>query len=92
MKKINWKILNWAFWIEIILSYVLPFKVVDDFQYKAGFPIPFITVYNRSVEVNPLMSMHLNPLSLVFNGLIIYFIILFTMRAYNKITSITQTN
>jgi hypothetical protein len=90
VKKINWKILNWAFWIEIILSYVLPFRVVDDFQYKVGFPIPFITVYDRPIEVNPLMSMHLNPLGLVFNGFIIYFIILFAMRAYEQISYSTE--
>lgn len=85
MKKINWKIFNLAFWIEVILSYVLPFKVIDNFQYKVGFPIPFISVYDTAIGVNPLMSMHLNPIGLLFNGVIIYFIILFAIRAYYKI-------
>ena len=87
MKKINWKIVNFAFWLEIVLSYVLPFKIVDNFQYKAGFPIPFITVYNTELGVNPLMSMHLNPLGLLLNGLIIYLIISMCVKAYQKIKS-----
>lgn len=78
MKKINWKTLNFALWIEIILSYVLPFKVVDNFQYK----IPFITVYNTEISINPLMSIHLNPLGLLLNGLIIYLIISVCVKAY----------
>lgn len=84
MRKINWKILNLAFWIEIVLSYVLPFKVIDGFQYKAGFPIPFISVYDTVVGVSPLMSMNLNPLGLLFNGIIVYLIILFVIGIYQK--------
>ncbi len=84
MKKINWKILNSAFWIEVILSYVLPFRVVDNFQYNVGFPIPFILVYDTKINVNPLMSMYLNPLGLFLNGIIIYLIILVAVNAYYK--------
>ena len=84
MKKINWKIVNIAFWIEIVLSYVLPFKVVDGFRYMVGFPIPFISVYNTAIGVNPLMSMHLNPLGLLFNGVIIYLVLLAVIQVYNK--------
>ena len=90
MKKINWKTLNLAFWIEIILSYVLPFKVIDNFQYKIGFPIPFITVYNTEISITPLMSMHLNPLGLLLNGLIIYWIISVCVKAYQKIKPIPR--
>ena len=85
MKKINWKIVNIAFWIEIVLSYILPFKVVDDFQYKVGFPIPFISVYDTKIGVNPLMSMHLNPLGLVLNAIIIYMVVSVCMNTYQKI-------
>ncbi|MEA4988135.1 MAG: hypothetical protein VB095_08750 [Anaerovorax sp.] len=84
MKKINWKILNSAFWIEIILSYLLPFKVVDNFQYKIGCPITFISVYDTEIGANPLMSMHLNPLGLLLNGVIIYLIISVAVNAYHK--------
>lgn len=84
VKKINWKILNLAFWIEIILSYVVPFKVVDDFQYKTGYPIPFITVYDGEIGVNPFMSMYLNPLALLLNGFIIYLMISVAVSIYRS--------
>lgn len=84
MKKINWKILNLAFWIEVVLSYLLPFKVSENFQYQVGFPIPFISVYATEFGINPLMSMHLNPLGLLFNGIIVYLIISACIKAYQK--------
>ena len=87
MRKINWKILNLAFWIEIVLSYVLPFKIIDNFQYKVGFPIPFISIYDTDIGVTPLMSMQLNPLALLLNGIIIYLIISLSMKAYRKFKS-----
>lgn len=85
MRKISWKILNIAFWIEVILSYLLPFKVTDNSQYQVGFPIPFITVYTKEPGINPLMSMALNPVALLFDGIIIYLIILVCIKAYHSI-------
>ena len=84
MKKINWKIVNIAFWIELILSYILPFKTADNFQCQVGFPISFISVYDTSISVNPLMSMHLNPLALFVNGIMIYFIISMCLKIYKR--------
>ncbi|MFV0314476.1 MAG: hypothetical protein ACK5I7_05160, partial [Anaerotignum sp.] len=63
MAKINWKLLNAAFWCEVILAYVLPFGSYDQFVYQVGFPIPFILVYDTDIGVSPLTSMHLNPLA-----------------------------
>lgn len=85
MRKINWNILNIAFWIEIILSYVLPFQTVGEFQYKVGFPLTFITVYNKEIGITPLMSMQLNPLGLILNGILIYIMISICVKAYQKI-------
>lgn len=85
MKKINWKILNSAFWIELILSYFLPFKVVENFQYKIGFPIPFISVYDTAIGVNPFSSMYLNPVGLLLNAVIIYLIISLVMGGCKKL-------
>lgn len=50
MKKINLKILNISFWIEIILAYVLPFQIVDNSQYRVGFPLPFKTAYEAWIS------------------------------------------
>lgn len=80
----NLKILNIAFWIEIILAYVLPFKAFDNFRYEVGFPISFITVYDKKIGINPLMSMSLNPLVLVVNIFIIYVAITVCIKIYSK--------
>lgn len=85
MKRINWKILNYAFWIEIVLSYVLPFSVDGSSQYGVGFPIPYLTIYNGRIGVNPLMSMHLNPIALLIDGIIIYLIIGLGVKVYGKL-------
>ncbi len=85
MEKINWKILNSAFWIEIILSYILPFRVVNHFQHKIGWPIQFISVYDSKPILSPLMSMSLNPLRLLLNGVIIYLVISVAVKAYSKL-------
>lgn len=84
MKKIKWKIFNVAFWIEVLLSYVLHFKVLDNFEYKIGFPIPFISIYNTKIGINPFISMSLNPLGFFLNGFIIYFIIMFIVKLCYK--------
>ena len=84
MGKVNWKILNAALWIEVILSYLMPFHVTDASSYQVGFPIPFITVYETKPGINPFMSMHLNPIGLVFNGILIYLLISVCMKAYQK--------
>ncbi len=84
MRKINWKILNLSFWIEIVLSYILPFISIDNFQYKVGFPLPFLSVYDTEIRINPLMSMSLNPLPLLFNVVVIYLIISLAIKTYRK--------
>ena len=84
MKKIKWKIFNVALWIEVLLSYVLPFKVIDNFEYKIGFPIPFISIYDIEIGINPFISMALNPLGFFLNGFIIYFIMMFIVKLRYK--------
>lgn len=84
MKKINWKIFNVALWIEVLLSYVLPFKVIDNFEYRIGFPIPFISIYDTEIGINPFISMALNPLEFFLNGFIIYFIMMFIVKLRYK--------
>lgn len=85
MKKINWKTVNIAFWTEVVLCYVLPFKTTDNFQYQVGFPIPFISIYNTKIGINPFMSMHLNPLGLFANGIVIYIVIAVFITIYKRI-------
>ena len=84
MRNFNGKILNAALWIEVLLTYLLPFQVTDDFQYQAGFPMSFITVYDTKIGVNPFMSMHLNPMGLLFDVIVIHLILLGCIRLYQK--------
>ena len=84
-EKINWKILNLSFWIEIILSYLLPFQITDGSRYKVGFPIPFIFMDPTRFHTSPFMSMHVNPLGLLLNVILIYLMIIFCIKIYQKI-------
>lgn len=84
MKKMNWKIWNLALWTEIILTYFLPFKVTDNFQYQAGFPMAFLSVWDTEPSKTLFLSMHLNPLGLLADVGIIYLFILVCVRGYHK--------
>lgn len=85
MGKINWKIVNAAFWIEVVLAYFMPFVETDHSGYQVGFPVPFLTVYDGVISVNPFLSMHLNPIGLLADGIIIYLIIMGCMKVYRKL-------
>lgn len=84
MKNINWKLLNAAFWIEMVLAYLMPFRVTDNFQYRVGFPVPFLSLYDTKFGVNPFTSMHLDPIGLVADGIIIYLILTAGIRLYQR--------
>lgn len=74
IRKINWKILNFSFYFEIVISYFLPFKITDEYKYQVGFPFSFLTVYDKSIiRVSPFLSMDLNGLGFAADLIIIYF-------------------
>lgn len=86
MKIINWKILNFAVYFELLMSYFLPFRIVDEYKYQVGFPFPFLTVYDKPIiHVNPYLSMQLNGLSLLLNLIIIYVTTALIIKLYKKI-------
>lgn len=82
----NWKIWNAALWIEIALSYFLPFKVSDSFQYQVGFPVSFITVWNTDFGKSPFTSMHMNPFAFLFNVCIFYVLVLACAKVFQNYT------
>ncbi len=90
MKKMNLTILNIAIWIEIALSYILPFNVVDDEEYLVGFPFEYLTAYNNNLDVNPLRSMHINPLIFLANVAVIYLLLVALQIACRKMKSKKQ--
>ena len=85
MKKINWNILNIALWCEVLLAYLLPFNIVNDFEYQVGFPLSFLSVYDTKIGVNPFSSMHVNPIPFILNVFVIYFVILMVIKVYQKL-------
>ncbi|MBO5474837.1 MAG: hypothetical protein J6A08_13790 [Lachnospiraceae bacterium] len=88
IRKINWKILIFSFYFEIVISYFLPFKITDEYKYQVGFPFPFLTIYNKPIiHANPFLSMHLNEFSLAINLVIIYFATILLLNLYKKGTA-----
>ncbi|MCI8600904.1 MAG: hypothetical protein HFE45_04835 [Oscillospiraceae bacterium] len=85
-KTINWRILNLAFWMEILLSYFLPFRAAGSARYQVGFPVPFLVVNAAGIQTSPFMSMHLNPFGLLFDGAALYLIMVLCVKAYQKVT------
>ena len=84
-KMFRWNIFYLSIIIEVLLSYLLPFRRFDEVRAGVGFPLSFITLRNTSeLALNPMMSMHLNPLSLIINISLIYIAIYFVIRAYKK--------
>ena len=92
MKKISWKVLNFAVYFELLLSYFLPFKIVNKSEYQVGFPFPFLTVYDKAIiHINPYQSMLLNGWILLLNLVIIYFVTVLIIKLYKKIRNETTT-
>lgn len=84
MKKINWKLFHLALWTELVLSYFLPFKATNDFQYHVGFPMSFLSVFDTKWQKSPFLSTHLNPFGLLLDVFIIYLILAACVNGYQK--------
>lgn len=82
--KPNGKILNAALWLELALAYFLPFRSTDHFQYRMGFPAPFLSVYDAALGKSPFLSTHFNPIGLLLDVLVIYFILSACVKAYKR--------
>ncbi len=84
-KKINWKILCIAFCCELVLSYILPFMVYDNFKFDVVFPIIFLTMYNKQMNSSLFNSMLLNPFALLLDVVFIYILIQLVIKVVNTI-------
>ena len=84
-KKFSLKLFYIAFFIEMIFAYVMPFRMMDGGQAGVGFPLSFITIHDtKQLGFNPMMSMHLNPLMLLVDTIIIMAIIYGVKKLYKK--------
>ncbi len=85
IKQINWKVLNFSVYFEILISYFMPFKV-DEYEYQVGFPLPFLTVYDKPIiHANLFSTIHINGFRLAINLLIVYFVTILLLKRYNKV-------
>lgn len=84
-KKINWRDVNISAWIVILVAYVYPIQHVENMGGRAGFPYPFITIYEKRLGVNLFSSFHISIGELLFNIAIIYVCINIVRRLFNRI-------
>lgn len=56
IKKINWKLLNIAFYITLIVSYFYPCRLSVNNSIKIGFPFSYFSIYTNIHEGYNLFS------------------------------------
>lgn len=74
-RKINWKIANLAFWAELLITYLMPLAR-EDASGQAGFPFPFLTVYEKHLSVNLFSSVQVSIGALLGDVIALYFLFL----------------
>lgn len=74
-RKINWKIVNLAFWVELLLAYLMPLAR-ENAAGQAGFPLPFLTVYENHLGPNLFSSVHVSAGALLADVIALYFLLL----------------
>lgn len=83
MKKINLKWLNWAAWLTLFFTYILPYRETDGFETSYGYPIPFIYIHDVPLAKSPLLSMSVTVGALIIDVFILYFVIIVVMKIWN---------
>ena len=84
---INKKILGLSTVISLLTIYVIPGRVLDEFEIGFGYPIDFFTLYTRTLNSSPylLHSTNLNIINLALNILIIYLVVHVLVKVKNKL-------
>ncbi len=85
MKKLNLKRLNFAAWLTLFVTYLMPYRFTDGFETSYGYPIPFVSIYNSPLRKTPFYSMSVNLLAVIIDVLILYLILSIVMRIWNKL-------
>ncbi|XZK31056.1 hypothetical protein ACSXCN_05940 [Clostridium perfringens] len=75
-ERINFKILNQAAWISLLLTFITPYELDSSGFKNWGYPIKYFTTYEFPQDSNTLLfSTSINLLGLISNILIIYILI-----------------
>lgn len=74
--KINFKILNQAAWLSLVLTFITPYEL-DSYGFKTwGYPVKYFTTYEFPQDSTTLLSStSTSILGLISNILIIYIVI-----------------
>ncbi|MBI6021955.1 hypothetical protein JJB46_07215 [Clostridium perfringens] len=75
-ERINFKILNQAAWLSLVLTFITPYEL-DSSGFKTwGYPVKYFTTYEFPQDSNTLLfSTSTSILGLISNILIIYIVI-----------------
>lgn len=73
--KINWKIANLAFWAELFIAWLMPLAR-ENAAGQAGFPLPFLTVYENHLGPSLFRSVHVGAGGLLADVIALYFLLL----------------
>ena len=86
---INKKILGLSTVVSLLTIYIVPGRVLDEFEIGFGYPIEFFTLYSRALNSRPhlLHSTNLNIINLALNILIIYLVVHVLVKIKNKLSS-----
>ncbi|BDU91685.1 hypothetical protein [Clostridium perfringens] len=75
-ERINFKILNQAAWISLLLTFITPYKLSPSGFKTWGYPVKYFTTYEFPQDSTTLLSStSTNLLGLISNILVIYIII-----------------
>lgn len=82
-EQINWRVLNLSAWIVIVVTYVSPFRQMENGAARVGFPISFLTVY-KEWRTNLLVSFDIDLGRLILNIAIVYLVIIVLNQLYKR--------
>ncbi len=75
-ERINFKILNQAAWLSLVLTFIIPYELSPSGFKTWGYPVKYFTIYEFPQDSTTLLfSTSTNLLGLISNILIIYIVI-----------------
>lgn len=82
IKRIDLRLLNLSAWITLLLAYVMPLKHVEGFEFQAGFPFHFMSIYKDRLENNIFKSININLGDLIIDIALIYIVLLLIKKLF----------
>lgn len=94
LKKLNKKYMTWSFLFCLFIPLFLPSNFLNEGfgGYAFGFPLKFVTIYQREPQsewffsnfFNGNAGLAINPATFALNVLIMYLIVMFILKIFSK--------